>query len=286
MSDNNAGRSDDQMKCVYMGPPMRKNPFAALKEKFAGKGPEKKPYPKSFADDRDPDSDPGMVDVYAGPGPEEPELEEVYMGPPLTDEPEEMPGTEPVPDKAAEPDLRAMEGVYAGPQVPPMAPVYAGPEMMSGPRDDVPRGMEGPRMEALYAAPRRPSPSEMMMVYAGPDFFSNGKYTQTPMMMAYAGPQFNMQLSMAEQMAAAQKQAEEERDRKSPQNPEDFGKDTFCPKCGSKVKHGRFCTECGALLPETLRIFCPNCGANVPKDKFCRECGTELPQDEESGSEA
>ena len=102
MSDKIKGRSDDQMKCVYMGPPMRKNPFAALKEKFAGKGPEKKPYPKSFADDRDPDSDPGMVDVYAGLGPEEPELEEVHMGPPLTDEPEEMPGKEPVPEKAAE----------------------------------------------------------------------------------------------------------------------------------------------------------------------------------------
>lgn len=279
MSDKIKGRSDDQMKCVYMGPPMRKNPFASLREKLAGSLPEKKNYPESFAD---------------APGPEKPELEEVYMGPPVTEEPEaeELPLPEaapepaPAPDRAAEPDPRLTEGVYAGPQVPPMAPVYAGPEMMSGPRDDAPRGMEGPRMEALYAAPRRPQPSEMMMVYAGPDFFSNGKYTQTPMMMAYAGPQFNMQLSMAEQMKAAQKQAEEERDRKLPQNPEDFGKDTFCPNCGSKVKHGRFCTECGALLPETLRIFCPNCGANVPKDKFCRECGTELPQDEESGSEA
>ena len=87
MSSRN--RSDDQMKCVYMGPPMRRNLLDSLKERLAGNKP-KKSYPGSFADGRDPDDGPGTADVHAGPGPdpEEPELEEVYMGPPLEEGPD------------------------------------------------------------------------------------------------------------------------------------------------------------------------------------------------------
>lgn len=326
MSDKIKGRSDDQMKCVYMGPPMRKNLLASLKERLAGKG-QRKTYPASFADEKDPDNDPGMVDVYAGPPVEEeaemervyagpgcglePVLEEVYMGPQADEEqPEPETAPEPAPEAETEPapapapktdspfDPRAMEGVYAGPQppnIPPMAPVYAGPEMMNAPQITAayagPEMMNGPRMEALYAAPKRPDPSQMMMVYAGPDYFAN-KFTQTPMMMAYAGPATDMSMTMAEKMAAAQKEAEEwyrkehpGRDySKEPQNPEDFGKETVCPGCGTKVLQARFCSECGAALPGSIMTKCPTCGSIVFKSKFCSECGAVFPKEEESAS--
>ena len=274
MSSRN--RSDDQMKCVYMGPPMRRNLLDSLKERLAGNKP-KKSYPGSFADDRDPD---------------EPELEEVYMGPPLTEEPEPgpEPGTlpEPAPETKEPFNPRAMEGVYAGPDmqnVPPMAPVYAGPEMMNDPQwDPRVRIPDGPRMEALYAAPRRPQPSEMMMVYAGPDYFTNKKNSQAPMMMVYAGPP-NMP-TMAEQMEAARKQAENRTEapdfRNEEQDPEDLGKPTVCPGCGASVPQSRFCSECGAMLPGTLMVKCSCCGSIVRKGKFCIECGALFPQEESS----
>jgi len=339
MSDRNDGRADDQMKCVYMGPPMRKNPFAALREKFVGKGPgKKKTYPKSFADDPENGSGTGKANA----GTEEPELEEVYMGPPLTEEPEPAEEEVPMPEdgpesaeKAAAPepsgeenmtdppdpedvpqppasedaqnekprswraDPRVTEGVYAGPQIPPMAPVYAGPEMMSdqgrfnlvyggpammsGAKKDGDSSKKSPRMEALYAAPRRPQPSEMMMVYAGPDYFSNKKNSQTPMMVAYAGPQMNMmQMSMAEQMKAAREAAEKAAQEAAQQIP---AAAEFCPNCGSQITHQDcFCSECGSPLPERT-VTCPCCGSVVAKAKFCSECGFAFPKDEaESGA--
>ena len=99
--------------------------------------PAQKPLPGSFAEEKDPD--------------DEPVLEEVYMGPPPEDEEEPEPLPEQVPKKAAEADRRLMEGVYAGPDIPPMAPVYAGP--------------------------RRPT-GQMMMVYAGPEYFAKRRSTQ------------------------------------------------------------------------------------------------------------
>ena len=206
MNDNNNGRSDDQMKCVYMGPPMRRNLLASLKEKIAGNKP-KKPYPGSFAEEKDPD--------------DEPVLEEVYMGPPPEDEEEPEPLPEPVPQKAAEADRRLMEGVYAGPDIPPMAPVYAGP--------------------------RRPT-GQMMMVYAGPEYFAKRRSTQ-------------------------------ENQTGTP-SPEDKGKPTICPVCGSPVAQGRFCSECGASLPGTLMVKCPGCGSIVRKGRFCPECGMLFSQEE------
>ena len=319
MSDRNNGQSDDQMKCVYMGPPMKKNLLASLRERFAGRNPGKKrPYPKSFADDRDPDDDPGMVDVYAGPpideepetervyagpgrGLEEPELEEVYMGPPVTEEAEPENEGEPVPapapDKNPPFDPRAMEGVYAGPDlpnIPPMAPVYAGPEMMNDPQITAayagPEMMNGPRMEALYAAPKRPDASQMMLVYAGPDYFANNRNVQAPMMMVYAGPSTDMSMTLAEKIAAAQKEAEEWYRKEHPgrdysketQDPEDLGKETVCPGCGTKVLQARFCSECGAALPGSIMVNCPTCGSIVPKLKFCSECGAVFPKEEEN----
>ncbi|MBQ6294124.1 MAG: zinc ribbon domain-containing protein [Lachnospiraceae bacterium] len=302
MSDRNNGRSDDQMKCVYMGPPMKKSILASLRERFAGKGPgKKKPYPGSFADEKDPDDD-------LGRGLEEPELEEVYMGPPVPEEPEPETEAEPEPEPEAVPepapetdkpfDPSAVEGVYAGPDpsgIPPMAPVYAGPEMMNDPQITAayagPEMMSGPRMEALYAAPRRPDASRMMMVYAGPDYFAE-KFTQTSMMMAYAGPAMDMSMTMAEKMAAAQKEAEEWYRKehpgvdysKEPQNPEDLGKETVCPGCGTKVLQARFCSECGAALPGSIMTKCPTCGSIVFKSKFCSECGAVFPKEEENAS--
>ena len=180
MNDNNNGRSDDQMKCVYMGPPMRRNLLAY-----------------------------------------EPVLEEVYMGPPPEDEEEPEPLPEPVPQKAAEADRRLMEGVYAGPDISPMAPVYAGP--------------------------RRPT-GQMMMVYAGPEYFAKRRSTQE--------------------------------DQTGTPSPEDKGKPTICPVCGSPVAQGRFCSECGASLPGTLMVKCPGCGSIVRKGRFCPECGMLFSQEE------
>ena len=204
MSSNNR-QCDDQMKCVYMGPPMRRNLLASLKEKIAG-NKSKKPYPGSFAEEKDPD--------------DEPVLEEVYMGPPPEDEEEPEPLPEQVPKKAAEADRRLMEGVYAGPDIPPMAPVYAGP---------------------------RPT-GQMMMVYAGPEYFAKRRSTQE--------------------------------DQTGTPSPEDKGKPTICPVCGSPVAQGRFCSECGASLPGTLMVKCPGCGSIVRKGRFCPECGMLFSQDE------
>ncbi len=47
-----------------------------------------------------------------------------------------------------------------------------------------------------------------------------------------------------------------------------------CPKCGAKVKQGKFCLECGAPL---LPPVCPKCGKEVVAGaKFCLECGEKL----------
>ena len=47
-----------------------------------------------------------------------------------------------------------------------------------------------------------------------------------------------------------------------------------CPKCGAKVKAGKFCMECGAPLAQPV---CPKCGKPVVAGaKFCLECGEKL----------
>lgn len=49
---------------------------------------------------------------------------------------------------------------------------------------------------------------------------------------------------------------------------------TVCPRCGSDVSQGSFCSQCGASL-ETRD--CPSCGADAPPgDRFCTRCGTPL----------
>ena len=49
-----------------------------------------------------------------------------------------------------------------------------------------------------------------------------------------------------------------------------------CPKCGAKVKPGKFCLECGAPLAPSA---CPKCGKPVVAGaKFCLECGEKLSQ--------
>ena len=50
----------------------------------------------------------------------------------------------------------------------------------------------------------------------------------------------------------------------------------FCPNCGAKnKKSGKFCTECGHSLKESLR--CKKCGTELASSsKFCPECGTKV----------
>ena len=255
MSENN--RQDEEMRCVYMGPPMKRGLLASLKQRFGEKG-TKKTYPASFADDRDPDDDPRMIDVYAGPGPEEPEEPEEPLDeaeepevPEAEKETEEEPEPAPAsaPAEDGKPDPRQMEGVYAGPPFlnsPMMATVYAGPEQM--------RGEYRPVAEAVYAAPRKPD-SPMMLVYAGPAYFQNRN---------------------------RERMADEGFVPMPPRNSENDGKMTVCRSCGSEVLQGPFCPECGTLLPTDLMIRCPVCGGIVRKAKFCAECGTRLLTEEES----
>ena len=103
MTDRDRNR-DEQMKCVYIGPPMGKR-FGLPKGLLKKKNSVKKPYPESLADDRDPDDDPSMIDVYAGPAPEDEPEEERDQNSPIA------------------------EGVYAAPRRPdaPIMLVYAGP---------------------------------------------------------------------------------------------------------------------------------------------------------------
>jgi DNA-directed RNA polymerase subunit RPC12/RpoP len=59
-----------------------------------------------------------------------------------------------------------------------------------------------------------------------------------------------------------------------------------CPFCGAEVKKGqKFCTQCGAKLPENLEPIqeeqsvkrCPVCGAELkPGAKFCTQCGAKI----------
>ena len=167
---NNSDFPDKEISAVYMGPPRNRGGFPGrLRNLFKKADAPKKTYPQSFADEEVPEKtypqsfadEGGEADGPAGNGaaavPEEmPDLEEVYMGPPLP-----------------EPEL---EEVYMGPPLPepdeepesPMTRVYAGPA-----RDLRIRRDRGPRTEALYAAPVRPQASEMRAVYAGPAYFRN-----------------------------------------------------------------------------------------------------------------
>jgi len=59
-----------------------------------------------------------------------------------------------------------------------------------------------------------------------------------------------------------------------------------CPQCGASVSKGqKFCTHCGAKLPENLEPIqekpiikrCPVCGAELkPGAKFCTQCGAKI----------
>lgn len=44
-----------------------------------------------------------------------------------------------------------------------------------------------------------------------------------------------------------------------------------CKNCGTEVKSGKFCNECGAPLT------CPSCGVKISAEmRFCNECGARL----------
>lgn len=53
---------------------------------------------------------------------------------------------------------------------------------------------------------------------------------------------------------------------------------TLCQKCGnSNPSSSKFCSTCGAGLPQTIELKCKSCGAPIkPGAKFCPSCGTAI----------
>ena len=185
-------------------------------------GRAKKTYPASFSEEPETEDDPSMVDVYAGPEPVEPVLEGVYMGPPVTEEEAPMAAAE----------------------------VKEVPDAENDPKKQMRRD-KGPRMEALYAAPRRPETGRMMLVYAGPDYFANRGKMQTPMAPVYAGPDFFANRGNSQKPAApGDAESGPSASRQDPQAQAEDGSFIVCPVCGERVpRGGRFCMTCGARLP-------------------------------------
>lgn len=185
-------------------------------------GKRKKPYPAAFSEEPETEDDPSMIDVYAGPEPEEPVLEGVYMGPPLTEEEAPMAAAE----------------------------VKEVPEAENDPKKQMRRD-KGPRMEALYAAPRRPETGRMMLVYAEPDYFANRGKMQTPMAPVYAGPDFFANRGNSQKPATpGDAESGPTASRQDPQAQAEDGSFIVCPVCGERVpRGGRFCMTCGARLP-------------------------------------
>lgn len=229
---------------------------------------KKPPYPQNAI----PPKRPPMALVYGGPEyfkrkaeeaeaqqnakpPEEPIMAPVYAGPDFFGGGEEPPA---YPQSAAEDDDAPMETVYAGPKPrrgllrrPLMTKVYAGPEQMAARR----RGME-----AVYAGPemmqQRPEDELMKGVYGCPmppqkpindgrtenadnptgnDPRELARQEFTPQMMfVYAGPQVSPSGGFS--FAPI---------------PQPARKGRFCPICGTPAaESAKFCTECGARLPE------------------------------------
>ena len=151
----------------------------------------------------------------------------------------------------------AASGVYAGPDYfvkdTEMNDVYAGPEFFEKNGDEpdepidlptdgpdtessVPSDADAPTSENVPDAPTAenapdgtplpPSPDQMFMcVYAGPDYFSN----TTP--AGAFGPPISPE-------PPAPPAALDDPDK------------IFCPNCGMPIYKGKFCSECGAILPQ------------------------------------
>ena len=159
-------------------------------------------------------------------------------------------------DEKGEPEEPVLEGVYMGPPVTeeeaPMAAaeVKEVPDAENDPKKQMRRD-KGPRMEALYAAPRRPETGRMMLVYAGPDYFANRGKMQTPMAPVYAGPDFFANRGNSQKPAApGNAESGPSASRQDPQAQAEDGSFIVCPVCGERVpRGGRFCMTCGARLP-------------------------------------
>ena len=111
----------------------------------------------------------------------------------------------------------------------------------------------------------------MIDVYAGPRQMKELRAMEG----VYAGPVFSGNIPNVPE--------QEEFIPALPRDTRDDGKESVCPSCGTAVPYGKYCIECGALLPAGLMIRCPQCGSVVGKTKFCAECGAPLAGDEKGG---
>ena len=184
--------------------------------------------------------DTGMNDVYAGPEFFEKNGDEPDE-PVTADEIEEnAPENAPLPE--ALPPRERFMCVYAGPEffekngdepdepidLPTDGPDTDGAAPSDADAPAVDNAPDAPTAEnAPDGTPLPPSPDQMFMcVYAGPDYFSN----TTP-----AGA-FGPPISPEQQTPPA---ALDDPDK------------IFCPNCGMPIYKGKFCSECGAILPQS-----------------------------------
>ena len=134
--------------------------------------------------------------------------------------------------------------VYGGPRFHAQTPapeseaeildVYAGPEYFGLPDQEDP---DGPSDRPSRA---EPDPSEMLMVYAGPPA------EWTNMMAVYAGPDYFA--NRKDNGIGFIQTSTDSSPEKPAEIPELKEGQWFCPMCGA-LNSGKFCIECGSVRP-------------------------------------
>ncbi len=59
-----------------------------------------------------------------------------------------------------------------------------------------------------------------------------------------------------------------------------IGRTIVCERCHTEVVNKKFCWECGAPLPGTIKCPGIKCGMTTIHTSFCCYCGQKLPPNE------